>query len=54
MKKKNTKLKKYGSIENKAEEHNIWCTGRAMGMNITNELQNQGCLMQRRQLRIIR
>ena len=30
------KLKKYGSIENEAGEHNIWCTGRVMGMNMTN------------------
>ena len=30
MKKKNMKLKKYGSIENKEGGHNIWCTGRVI------------------------
>ena len=42
------KLKKYRSIENKAEKHNIWCTGKVMGTNMTNGLWNQGCLMQKR------
>ena len=37
MKKKSIKLKKYGSIENKAEKHNIWCTGKVMGTSMTNE-----------------
>jgi len=38
MKKRNMKLKKYESIENKAEECNIWCTGKVMEMNMTNGL----------------
>jgi len=40
MRKKNIKLKKYGSIGNEAEEHNIWCIGKVIGMNMINELQN--------------
>ena len=34
------KLKKYGSTENKVEEHNIWYIGKVMGMNIINKSQN--------------
>ena len=45
MKKKNTKLKKYRSIGNKEEGHNIWCIGRAIEMNMINGLQKWGCLM---------
>ena len=47
------KLKKLGSIENKAEEHNIWCTGKVIETNIINRSQNQSCLMQERQLKTI-
>ena len=36
MKKKNMKLKKYGSIENKAERYNTWYIGRVMETNMTN------------------
>ena len=54
MKKRSIKLKKYGSIENKAEKHNIWCTGKVIGTSMTNRLQNQGCLIQERQLKTIR
>ena len=54
MKKRNMKLKKYESIENKTGECNIWYTGKVMGTNMTNRLQNQCCLMQKRQLNIIR
>ena len=38
IKKKNTKLKKYKSIENEAEECNIWCIGKVMGISMTNGL----------------
>jgi len=38
IKKRNTKLKKFRSIENKDKEYNIWCIGRVMETNITNEL----------------
>ena len=48
MKKKGMKLKKSGSIENEAEEHNIWYTGKVMEMNMINRSQNQDCLMQGR------
>ena len=54
MKKRNMKLKKYESIGNKAEKCNIWCIERVMGMSMTNGLQNQGCLMQKGQLKTIR
>ena len=40
MRKKNMKLKKYGSTENEAEEHNIWYIGKIMGMNMINESWN--------------
>jgi len=50
MKKRNTKSNKYESIENKVEECGI---GRVMGMSMTNRLQNQGCLMQKGQLKTI-
>jgi len=53
MRKKNTKLKKSESIENKDREHNTWCIGMVMETNMTNELQNQSCLMQKKQLKII-
>jgi len=53
MKRKNMKLKKLGSIGNKAEEHNTSCIGRATEINMTNGLQKQGCLIQRGQLKII-
>jgi len=36
MRKKNTKWKKYGSIENEDGEHNTWCTGKDMGTNTIN------------------
>ena len=48
MRKKSMKLKKYRSIENKTEKHNIWYIGKVMGMNIINRSQNQGCLIQKR------
>jgi len=53
MKKRNTKSRKLGSIGNRVEKHNTLCIGRAMEMNIINELQKQGCLMQERQLKTI-
>ena len=53
MRKKNMKLKKYGSTGNKAEEHNTWCIRRATEMNTINGLWNQSCLMQKRQLKTI-
>ena len=54
IKKRNIKLKKYRSTGNKIKGHNIWCTGKAMEMNMTNGSQNQGYLMQKRQLKTIR
>ena len=54
IRRKNTKLRKLGSIENKVEEHNISCIRRATEMNMTNGLQKQGYLMQKRWLKIIR
>jgi len=36
MKKKNMKWKKYGSTGHEDGEHNTWCIGRAMGMNMIN------------------
>ena len=39
------KLKKYKSIENKEEGHNIQYTGRAMEINTINRLQKWDCLM---------
>jgi len=39
MKKRNMKLKKYESTENKKERYNIWYTGRATEMNTINGLQ---------------
>jgi len=36
MKKKNMKWKKLGSIGNIEERHNIWFTGKAIEMNMTN------------------
>ena len=53
MKKKNTKLKKYGSIGKKAEECNTWCIRKIMGMNMINRSWNWGCFMQGRWLKII-
>jgi len=53
MKKRNMKLKKSGSIENKNGKYNTWYIGRVMGMNMTNELQKQCFLMQKRQLKTI-
>jgi len=53
MRKKNTKLKKYRSTGNEAEECNIWYIGKVMGMNIINGLQKQVCLIQKRQLKTI-
>ena len=47
------KLRKLGSIGNEAEGHNTLCIGRATEMNMTNGLWKQGCLIQRRQLKII-
>ena len=49
MKKKNMKLKKYGSIGNEEEGYNIWYTGRGTETNTINRLQKQGCFMQKRQ-----
>jgi len=34
MKKKNTKLKKFGSIENEEEECNAWFIEKVMGTNM--------------------
>ena len=48
MRKKSIKLKKYKSIRNKTEKHNTWCTGRDIGINMTNRLWNQGYLIQKR------
>jgi len=45
MKKRNMKFKKSESIKNKDGEHNTWYIGRVMGMNMTNGLQKQDCLM---------
>ena len=42
------KLKKSGSIGNKARKCNIWCTKKVMGMNMINGLWNQDCLMQKK------
>ena len=42
------KWKKYGSTGNKDREHNTWYTGKDMGMNTINGLQNQGYHMQDR------
>ena len=53
MKKRNTKLKKYRRIRNVKNKCNTWCIRKIMEMNMINELQNQGCLMQKRQLKII-
>ena len=53
MKKKNMKSKKYRNTRNEAEEHNTWCIRKVIGTNMINKLQNQGCLMQKRQLKII-
>ena len=47
------KSKKYKSIENKTKECSIWYIRRVMDMYMTNELQNQGCPMQKRQLKTI-
>jgi len=40
MMKKNIKSKKYGSIRNKAEEHNTWCIGKVIEMSMINGLWN--------------
>jgi len=48
MKKRNMKLKKYGSIGNKEERHNTWYTGRVMEMNTINGSQKWGYLIQKR------
>jgi len=53
MKKKNMKSKKYRNIRNEVEEHNTWCIEKVIGMNMINGSQNQGCLIQKRQLKII-
>ena len=42
MRKKNIRSKKLESTENEAEEYNISYIGRAMEMNMTNGLWNQG------------
>ena len=39
MKKRNMKLKKYRSTENKIEKHNIWYTGKVMEMGMTNVIR---------------
>jgi len=38
IRKKNTKLKKYRSTGNKAEECSIWYIGKVMGINTINGL----------------
>jgi len=48
MKKRNTKLRKLGSIGNRVEEHNTLYIGRAMGMNMINGSQKWDCLMQKK------
>jgi len=48
MKKKNMKWKKLESIGNEIERCNISCIEKVMGMSMTNGLQNQDCLMQKR------
>jgi len=48
MKKKNTKLRKLESIENRVEGHNTSYIGRATEMNIINGLQKWGYHMQER------
>ena len=53
IKKRNIKSKKYGSTGNEAKKYSIWYIGRIMEMSITNGLQNQGYLMQKRQLKTI-
>ena len=50
IKKKNMKSKKFGSIENKKGECNIWYIGRIMKMNMTNGSQKWNYLMQKRWL----
>ena len=42
MRKKNIRSKKLESTENEAEKYNISYIGRAMEMNMTNGLWNQG------------
>ena len=46
------KWKKSRSIGNEAEKRSTWCIGKVMEMSMTNGSQNQGCLIQRRQLKI--
>jgi len=53
MKRKNMKLRKLGSIGNKAKRHNILWIRRAIEMNIMNRLQKRGCLMLERRLKTI-
>ena len=47
------KSRKLGSIGNRAEGHNTSCIRRAMEMNMINESQKWGCLIQERQLKTI-
>jgi len=35
------KSKKYRNTGNEAEEHNTWCIGKVIGINIINGSQNQ-------------
>ena len=42
------KLKKLESTGNEVKRHNILCIRKATEMNMTNELQNWGFLMQKR------
>ena len=53
MRKKNMKLKKLESTENRVKEYNISCIGKVIEINMTNELWNQGCFIQKRQLKTI-
>ena len=47
MRKKNMKLKKYGSTGNKTEEYSIQYIGKDMGTNTINKLWKQDYLMQK-------
>jgi len=53
IKKRNTKLRKLGSIGNRVEGHNTSYIRRAMEMNMINGSQKRGCFMQKKQLKTI-
>ena len=53
MRKKNTKLKKYRSTGNEAEEYSIWYIGKNIETNTINGLWKQCYLMQKGQLKTI-